>query len=84
VSILAAIHERDKAQSTALSWATARVGALLSGESEQEFLAFPTRVSLVKRRTALIFKRLQREGRLGSKVLAICAPLLDEIEKALR
>jgi hypothetical protein len=84
VATLAAIHDRDKAQSTAMGWPTARVGAMISGESEQEFLAFPTRTSLIKRRTALTFKRLQKAGKLDPKVLAICSPLMDEIDKALR
>jgi hypothetical protein len=57
---------------------------MISGESEQDFLAFPTRTSLIKRRTALAFKRLQKAGKLDPKVLAICSPLMDEIDKALR
>jgi hypothetical protein len=80
---LQAIHERDKTTATAQSWAVARVGALLSGESEQVFLPFPNTVNRISKRTAKIFMRLQNEGKLKPKTLAICGPLMADIQKAL-
>jgi hypothetical protein len=83
VITLQAIHERDKAQSTANSWAIARIGALLSGESEQVFLPFPTAVNRISKRTSKTFMRLHAEGRISSRLFGICGPIMPDIQKAL-
>jgi hypothetical protein len=80
---LQAIHERDKAQSTANSWAVARIGALLSGESEQVFLPFPNITNRISKRTAKVFMKLYSEGRLSPRLFGICGPLMADIQKAL-
>jgi hypothetical protein len=84
VITLQAIHDRDKAAATAQSWAVARVGALLSGESEQVFLPFPNITNRISKRTAKVFMKLVHEGRLSPRIFGICGPLMADINKALR
>jgi hypothetical protein len=80
---LAAIHERDKLAATAQSWAVARVGALLSGESEQVFLPFPNTVNRISKRTAKVFMQLHESGQISPRLFGICGPIMADIQKAL-
>lgn len=83
IATLQAIHDRDKATATTQSWAVARVGALLSGESEQVFLPFPNITNRISKRTAKVFMKLHSEGRLSPRIFGICGPLMADINKAL-
>lgn len=57
---------------------------MLSDASEQAFLPFPTEKPKVSRRTALIFDRLAKSGELSPKTVGLCAPLMQDIQNALK